>query len=842
VPVGRASVIVYDRVAGTGTLRAVDEDHPLAAGAGTVFPIDQIVPAELLARPATRVYPDMAVSLSEVTAARLMVSLGYRAACWSPMIAGGALVGMLAMVATDPAVLEGDAPEIATEIAGQLAIALRAERDRDAAASASARLALLHVIDRAILDADTVTDLATTCAPLVAGLLGSDRVVVARYEPSRGVGRRLASTLAGECTEGPGEPVPLDRLLSSAMLERPHTVVMPDLAVAAPTEPGARFMVEAGLRAGVFVPLVAHGRLQGGLIVGWRNPAHLTDERVAIAGEVADQLAVAILHADAHEAIARSARRLELIHEIDQAILASESPEELAARVAEPLARLAGARRLDIATYNLDRDEGRVLAFVHDGTHEGPSPVGRTFSLRAIVPMVSIEHPTTMGFDDIRRSSGDAGMVRAAVAAGLNHGAWIPLVAGDRLLGAIGMASDDPGMAGPEVLDLARAMGDQLAVALQHAADREQLAERERRLSAILEASPNGILVVDPGGVVRYANRAAARQFGAGQTTLVGVVHASLVPPLAAEAHPAWLASWFADPDALGTHPLDTEAARLDGTTFPVHVLLASIDTESGPMAIATVVDLSERSALEARLRQAERLETLGQFAGILAHDVRNYLTAVAWSADILAADLPPGSPHGEDVALIRKATQDAIDMSRTVLEFARPTGDPRGRVNVGEHLAGTRPMLARIVGPGIALVIEAEPGLPPAGIDPTAFTQVLGNLATNAREAMPEGGTLRLTVRPHEITSLAAEAGLAGPGRYVRILVADTGVGMDEDTRRRAFEAFYTTKTMASTARGTGLGLSSVFLIVTKAGGFISITSAPGKGTTFTIDLPAVD
>jgi signal transduction histidine kinase len=116
-----------------------------------------------------------------------------------------------------------------------------------------------------------------------------------------------------------------------------------------------------------------------------------------------------------------------------------------------------------------------------------------------------------------------------------------------------------------------------------------------------------------------------------------------------------------------------------------------------------------------------------------------------------------------------------------------------------------------------------------------------MGNLVTNARDAMPDGGTLRLVARPMELGAASSDAGPLEPGRYVRLLVIDTGIGMDEDTRRRAFEAFYTTKTMASTARGTGLGLSSVFLMLTKAGGSIRLSSVPGEGTTFTLDLPIV-
>jgi PAS domain S-box-containing protein len=387
-------------------------------------------------------------------------------------------------------------------------------------------------------------------------------------------------------------------------------------------------------------------------------------------------------------------------------------------------------------------------------------------------------------------------------------------------------------------------MADQLAVALQHAADRAALEERESRLRAILEASPNGILVVDGSGLVQYANPAAHRLFLAPEGALTGARHDALVPEVSAAVHAEHLEGWFTRPGTGSPHPVNTEARRLDGTTIPVHVLLARVETAGEVLAITTVVDLSERAMLEARLRQAERLQVLGQFAGILAHDVRNHLTAIAWSAELLGSDLPTDDPRQEDVVLIQRATQDAVDMTRSVLEFARPTGDPRGSLDVVAHLAGARTMLERILGEAISLELELDPGVPPAAINATALTQVLGNLATNARDAMPDGGAFRLSARPAVVAPGAVDQdGLPlEPGRYVRLVASDTGTGMDEATRRRAFEAFFTTKTLPSTGHGSGLGLSSVFMLVTRAGGTVRVESEPGRGTTFILDLPAAD
>jgi PAS domain S-box-containing protein len=770
-----------------------------------------------------------------------MAEQGLRAGIFVPLVAHGGLQGGLILGWRDPALLADEHVTIAGEVADQLAIAILHADAYERLERSAARLALVHEIDRAVLSAHDTGEIAARAIAQLRQLAGAERVAVMRYDLERGIARVLGFEQAGGGGAfGAGSEVPLAIALPPAMREGRQPYLIPDMAATVDELPGIRDAVANGMRAAALVPLVAGDTLVGAISLTGRDDRVLQEENVAVAMEVADQLVIAILEADSRARLERTNDHLALLHEIDLAILASESPEDLAARVASPLARLARARRLDISAYDLATDEGRVLAFAHDGSSQA-TPVGTVYPLGTSVPMAWAEAPELMVFDDIPRLADDVPLIRSAVAAGLAYGMWIPLVAAGRLLGAIGMAGDDPLMTSPEIVELARAMGDQLAVALQHAEDRSQLAEREHRLAAILGASPNGILAVDAAGLISYANPAAHHLFRAPDGALVGLRHATLVPPGVADVHPVQVAEWFVDPDPATTHPLDTEAVRLDGTTFPVHVLLARVDTATGPLAIATVVDLSERTALEGRLRQAERLETLGQFAGILAHDVRNYLTAIAWSAELLESEMTDDDPRAGEVGMIRKATQDAIDMTRTVLEFARPTGDPTGVLDVAAHLSGTRSMLTRILGEGVRLELEADADLPPAGINATALTQVLGNLASNARDAMPDGGAVRITAQRHEAHGGGPDAGGLEPGRYIRLRVVDTGVGMDEDTRRRAFDAFYTTKTMASTARGTGLGLSSVFLIVTKAGGSVHVESVPGQGTTFTVDLPEV-
>jgi PAS domain S-box-containing protein len=839
----RVAISAIDTSRGVLTVLAFSQDGEAGSFLpGTEFPIEGTLDPRVLASRETVVHRDLVKSAETLPLLRTAVDAGYRAAVITPLVAGDRVVGVMSIAGRDQDVASDDNVQVATEVGAQLAVAIDHATARERLERSNTRLALVHEIDRAILSAATPHEIASSVAIHLLTLLAADSVGVAAYH---GPHREMLAI------EGEGSDLVRARMAAGGP-QRPAAARLPATREVLTFEriedafeimPAARLMRELGMTVGMIVPLVFDGDVIGNIGLAGRDTRLIAPETITIGREVGDQLAIALEQARRREALERSALRQQLVHEIDQAILASESPQELAKRVAEPLLTLVGGRRLDISAYDLERDEGRILGFAQD--EAGPAtPVGTVYKLRFTVPMATNPRPTLTAFDDLPRFADSVPLTRNSVAAGLTNGAWIPMLTGGRLIGAVSIAGDEPVMLQEETLSIARAMTDQLAVAFQHAADRAALEERESRLRAILEASPNGILVVSGSGRIQYANPAAHRLFGAPDGALTGARHDALVPEASSEAHHDHLQGWFTKPSSGPPHPVNTEARRLDGTTIPVHVLLARVETAGEVLAITTVVDLSERAMLEARLRQAERLQVLGQFAGILAHDVRNHLTAIAWSAELLGSDLPAGDPRQEDVELIQRATQDAVDMTRSVLEFARPTGDPRGSLDVVAHLGGARTMLERILGEAITLELELDERVPPAAINPTALTQVLGNLATNARDAMPEGGAFRLGARAAVVApgSVDQDGLPLEPGRYVRLVASDTGTGMDEATRRRAFEAFFTTKTLPSTGRGSGLGLSSVFMLVTRAGGTVRVESEPGRGTTFILDLLAAD
>jgi two-component system, cell cycle sensor histidine kinase and response regulator CckA len=235
--------------------------------------------------------------------------------------------------------------------------------------------------------------------------------------------------------------------------------------------------------------------------------------------------------------------------------------------------------------------------------------------------------------------------------------------------------------------------------------------------------------------------------------------------------------------------------------------------------------DAEERAELEHRLAQAQRLESVGQLAGGVAHDFNNLLSVILTCVGFAQRELSADHPVRDDVEEIGHAADRAAALTRQLLMFSRREVVKPEVLDVGDLVRDLERLLNRTLSERIALRIVVGPGLVPVLADRAQLEQVLVNLALNARDAMPDGGTLSIALS-------AADGG-------VRITVADDGVGMPEDVRERAFEPFFTTK---DRGEGTGLGLATVHGIVTEAGGTVDLQSVPGRGTVVTIHLPGCD
>jgi PAS domain S-box-containing protein len=271
------------------------------------------------------------------------------------------------------------------------------------------------------------------------------------------------------------------------------------------------------------------------------------------------------------------------------------------------------------------------------------------------------------------------------------------------------------------------------------------------------------------------------------------------------------------------------------GASLPVEVRFTALATPA--LVLAAARDLTERRRMEARLRQAQKLDAIGRLAGGIAHDFNNLLTVILAGTSTLLEDLSPADPRADELREIELAAERASALTRQLLIFSRQSTVAPTLVELDAAVARMGRMLERLIGEQIRLVVHKSAVPTCALVDVGQIEQVIVNLAVNARDAMPQGGVLTIEVLEREHDGAAIEAPMIAPaGTYAVVAVSDTGVGMSEEVRAHLFEPFFTTK---EPGRGTGLGLSTVYGIVQNASGHLRVSSTPGRGSRFEVWLP---
>jgi len=377
--------------------------------------------------------------------------------------------------------------------------------------------------------------------------------------------------------------------------------------------------------------------------------------------------------------------------------------------------------------------------------------------------------------------------------------------------------------------------------------------------TGLLEAAPDAMVCVDAGGRIAVVNAQAERLFGYGRDELIGQPVEMLVPDEARPVHPGHRAGYVADPAPrpMGAG-MQLAGRRRDGTTFPAEISLSAIDTDEGILITAAVRDATERlesqaererlltqaerDKLERQLHQSQRLESLGQLAGGVAHDFNNLLGVIsnyaAFAGKQVARQVPAGQWQSisDDIEQVQMAAGRAAALTHQLLAFARQEVIQPRALNLNDIVAGVEQLLLRTLGEHVELITDLASDLPLVLADSGQIEQVLVNLAVNARDAMPGGGKLTIQTTSAQVGEPAAAQSGLHPGPYVMLKVSDTGCGIPRDVLDRVFEPFFSTKPKGE---GTGLGLATVYGIITQAGGNVRIYSERGIGTTLTAYLP---
>ncbi|HYL99318.1 MAG TPA: ATP-binding protein, partial [Blastocatellia bacterium] len=377
--------------------------------------------------------------------------------------------------------------------------------------------------------------------------------------------------------------------------------------------------------------------------------------------------------------------------------------------------------------------------------------------------------------------------------------------------------------------------------------DAQQLIEESRnRYAELYDFAPIGYVTLDKTGCIREINLTATILLAAARSGLLGRPFINFVT----ESSKPSLLDYLAEIERTGRQAsIELELQSSSGGTIPVEMVTSSFrNPMTGESSFrAAITDISERrqaaQALhesEERLRQSQKMEAIGVLAGGIAHDFNNLLTAIIGYAQLAALQVDKGTLPKEELQQVSAAADRARAITAKLLTFSRRQVIAPRIVDLNEVLRNLQDMLKRLIGENIDLQTSLDPAGWLVCADPGQIEQIMLNLVVNARDAMPNGGTLTFTTRNLDLSDKDAAARYeAPPGCYLQLLVTDTGSGMDPDTLSHIFEPFFTTKGVGI---GTGLGLSTVHGIVCQMGGHISVESAPDKGATFGIILPRAD
>ncbi len=378
-----------------------------------------------------------------------------------------------------------------------------------------------------------------------------------------------------------------------------------------------------------------------------------------------------------------------------------------------------------------------------------------------------------------------------------------------------------------------------LVVNVRDVTERREAEESVQKLLSAVEQGGDAIFITDPDGAITYVNPAFERVYGFSKKETLGktpqILRSGRYDEVFYERFWKTLLAGKTVRGEIVSRRRDGRLVTVEGSISPV------LDAEGGRIGFVCVQnDVSEKKLLEEQLRQAQKMEAIGQLAGGVAHDFNNLLTTILGYSDLVLSRISEAHPIREDLEEIRRAGERAASLTRQLLAFSRRQVLEPKVLDLNVLVRDLQKMLRRLIGEDVDLVTALGEAIGPVRADPGQIEQVVLNLAVNARDAMPRGGILTIETADVELDeSYALEHAPVQSGSYVMLAVADTGTGMSAETKSHMFEPFFTTK---GKGKGTGLGLATVYGIVKQSGGYIWVYSELGRGTTFKIYLPRID
>ncbi len=377
-----------------------------------------------------------------------------------------------------------------------------------------------------------------------------------------------------------------------------------------------------------------------------------------------------------------------------------------------------------------------------------------------------------------------------------------------------------------------------LQCVLRDISERRRSEEESRWKSEALEQSLDGIAIADQNGFLRFVNSAWAVMHGYQKEA---IKQQNIEVFYSQEQDTLDIASFKTEVNEVGGYKGILNHVKKDGTVFPVRVSTTLIKNSSGAVigSVSIARDISEEIRLEAQLRHAQRMESIGRLAGGIAHDFNNLLSPILGYSEMLLSEFSPNDPRYEDLMEIKGASSRAKALTRQLLAFSRKQVLTMQKVDLNQVISEFKGILRRTIRENIDIVVDLSESPSAVRADISQIEQILMNLAVNAQDAMPQGGRLTISTKGVAPEQLLCEVHPnSNKGPCILLEVGDTGCGMDSATQKSIFDPFFTTK---EKGEGTGLGLSTVHGIIEQHGGTIHVHSEPGKGTKFRILFPCI-
>ncbi len=541
----------------------------------------------------------------------------------------------------------------------------------------------------------------------------------------------------------------------------------------------------------------------------------------------------------------RANRALRVLSICNEALVRVDDEQELLQVICDTIVREGGYRVCwvgyavdaegrpvrSVAAAGISREELEALSVSQDEEPERKGPVCRAISTGA--PVIIRDLSSEPGFGPWRE---------AAQRYGYRSGIGLPLIQDGQAFGGLGIFSEQPDAFGGSEVRLLTELANDLAFGISAIRTRNDREEKDRLIGSIFAGMGEGLIVVDRQYRILAANGEYCRQVGREEASVVGrpcyeVSHGS-------ERHCTENGEDCAAARCFETGRSHTAVhVHRHGESDVSYVEIRSFPIRDASGAVTSVIeilnDVTERRRLEEQLRQSQKLEAVGTLAGGVAHDFNNILSAVIGYAHIALMKAGEDDPLRHDLEQVLAASERATTLTQSLLAFSRKQPIRTEPVAVNDIVSRFEKFLRRLVREDIEMRLELDRDEATVMADRGQMEQVLMNLVTNARDAMPQGG--RLTIRTGRAAldeSFIQAHGYGAVGAFATLVVTDTGTGMDQATQRNIFEPFFTTKEQG---KGTGLGLSMVYGIVKKHDGFINVYSEPGRGATFRIYLPLV-